>query len=95
VNREPGCRLSMRNVEAFIIAYASFIFSTVFGLSLLRNEAIGIDVYAALFVVEFFIASELTSPFTQREHQRKAVITIVLLFVLAGVVVQRIIQILH
>jgi len=83
----------LKSTEAFLIIYATFIFSTVIVLSLLGLERI--DVYVALFAIEFFVACELTSPFGPSESLRKTVIGILLLAIFAGIVVERVVEILR
>jgi ABC-type thiamin/hydroxymethylpyrimidine transport system permease subunit len=61
-------------------------------LSLLSVERI--DVYVALFAIEFFVASELTSPFGLSESRRRIVMGILLLAIFTGIVLQRIVEIL-
>jgi hypothetical protein len=82
----------MRSTIVFIITYATLMFSTVVILSLLGVEAI--DIYVALFAIEFFIASELTSPFGPGESYRRSVMGILLLAIFTGIVLERIIEIL-
>ena len=82
----------MKNVHVFFIVYATLTFSTVFALSLLSEERI--DVYVALFAVEFFIASELTSPLTSAQQRRKNIVGVIMLLVFVGIVFERIIEIL-
>jgi hypothetical protein len=82
----------MKNVDVFIIMFAAFLFSTMVILSLIGVTTI--DVYIALFAIEFFVASELTSPFGPAESRRKTVMGILLLAIFAGVVLERIVQIL-
>jgi hypothetical protein len=83
----------MKNTDAFIMMYAVLLFSTVVTLSLLNVERI--DVYLALFAIEFFVASELTSPFGPSESRRKIVMGILLLAIFTGIVLQRIVEILR
>jgi len=47
----------------------------------------------ALFAVEFFIASELASPFSSAQRRRKAIIDILMLAVFTVVVVIRVVEI--
>jgi hypothetical protein len=82
----------MKNTDLFIILYGALLFSTVVALSLLAVERI--DIYVALFAIEFFVASELTSPFGSAESRRKTVMGILLLLVFAGIVLERIAEIL-
>jgi hypothetical protein len=82
----------MKNTDAFIIIYAILLFSTVVTLSLLSVERI--DVYVALFAIEFFVASELTSPFGSSESRRRIFMGILLLAIFTGIVLQRIVEIL-
>ena len=80
----------MKNTDTFIIVYAALLFSTVVTLGLLSVERI--DVYVALFAIEFFVASELTSPFGPAESRRKTVMGILLLAIFAGIVLERIVE---
>ncbi len=82
----------MKNADLFIIMYATLLFSTVVLLSLLSVERI--DIYVALFAIEFFVASELTSPFRSAESRRTTVMGILLLVIFAGIVLERIAEIL-
>ena len=82
----------MKNLHVLLVGYAALVFSTVFGLSLLREERI--DVYMTLFVLEFFIASELTSPLTPDLHRRKNIVGMVLLIIFAAIVIKQIAEIL-
>jgi hypothetical protein len=82
----------MENMDAFIIVYAALLFSTVVILSMLNVDAI--DVYVALFAIEFFVASELSSPFRPGESRRRTLVGILLLAIFAGIVVKRILEIL-
>jgi len=82
----------MENTDIFLIMYAALIFSTVVILSLLSVERI--DVYVALFAIEFFAASELTSPFGHTESRRKTIIGILLLAIFTGIILERMVEIL-
>lgn len=82
----------MKNTDLFIMLYGALLFSTVILLSLLGGARI--DVYVALFAIEFFVASELTSPFGSAELRRRTVMSILLLAIFAGIVLQRIAEIL-
>ncbi len=82
----------MKNTDLFIILYGAILFSTVILLSLLNEQSI--DIYVALFTMEFFVASELTSPFGSAESRRKTVMSILLLAIFAGIVLERIAEIL-
>jgi hypothetical protein len=82
----------MRSTDVFIITYAALMFSTVVILSLLGVDAI--DMYVALFAIEFFIASELTSPFAPDESHRRTIMGILLLVIFTGIVLERIMEIL-
>ncbi len=83
----------MKSTDVFLITYAALSLSTVIVLSLLSVERI--DVYVALFAVEFFVVSELTSPFGPRESRRKAILGILLLAIFTGILVERIVEILR
>jgi hypothetical protein len=82
----------MKNTDVFIITYAALLFSTVVILNLLNVERI--DVYVALFAIEFFVASELNSPLGPPESRRKTVVGILLLVIFTGIVLERIVEIL-
>jgi hypothetical protein len=82
----------MENTDIFLVMYAALIFSTVVVLSLLSVERI--DVYVALFAIEFFVASELTSPFGHIESRRKTIIGILLLAIFTGIILERMVEIL-
>jgi hypothetical protein len=82
----------MENTELFIIIYAALLFSTVVILSLLGVERI--DVYVALFAIEFFVASEVLSPFGATESRRKTIMGILLLAIFTGIIIERIMEIL-
>jgi len=82
----------VKNVHVFFIVYATLAFSTVFALSLLSEERI--DVYMALFAVEFFVASELTSPLTSTQQRRKNIVGVIMLVIFVGIVVERVLEIL-
>jgi hypothetical protein len=82
----------MKNTDLFIMLYGALLFSTVILLSLLGGARI--DVYVALFAIEFFVASELTSPFGSAELRRRTVMSILLLAIFAGIVLERIAEIL-
>jgi hypothetical protein len=79
-------------IDTFLIIYATLAFSSVIVLSLIGVETF--DVYAALFVILFFVASEL-SPFSMpgRSH-RQVLLAGVLLMVFAVIVLERLIEIL-
>jgi len=68
------------------------MFSTVFALSLLSEERL--DVYMALFAVEFFVASEFASPFTPNQRRRKNILGMIMLIMFAGILAIRIVEIL-
>jgi len=82
----------MRNIDSFFLTYALLTFSTVFVLSLLDQNTL--DVYLVLFVVEFFIASELNSPLTPTQSRRRTHVGMVLIIIFAAILVRRIIEIL-
>ena len=82
----------MRSLDAFILTYSALTFSTIFFLSLL--EVGRIDVYIALFVIEFFVASILTSPSSPIESRRKTIMGILLLAIFAVIILQKIMEIL-
>lgn len=82
----------MRGLDVFILTYSVLTFSTITLLSLLGVEEI--DIYIALFAVEFFVASVFSSPSRPLESRRKAIMGIVLLGIFAGIVIWRILGIL-
>ena len=82
----------MKNTDVSIIMYAALLFSTVITLSLLGVDRI--DVYVALFAIEFFVASELTSPFRPDESRRRTLMGILLLTIFTAIVIERILEIL-
>jgi hypothetical protein len=82
----------MKSTDVFLLTYAALAFSTVFILSILSVEMI--DVYVALFAIEFFIASELISPLGGAESRRKTIISIFLLVIFTAIIIERIAQIL-
>jgi hypothetical protein len=53
-----------------------------------------IDIYVALFAIEFFVAFIITSPSSPLESRRKTIMGILLLAVFVGVVIWRILEIL-
>ncbi len=83
----------MRDIEVFLLTYGTLVFSTVAALSLLSVEAI--EVYATLFAIEFFVASEVTSPFSPVESKKKTIMGIALLTVFTIIIAQRVLQILR
>jgi hypothetical protein len=83
----------MKNIHAFLFMYSALVLSTVFALSLF--DEMRIDAYTILFIVEFFIASEVTSPLTPEQSHRKDSIGIVLLVIFIGIVLRRMIEILR
>ena len=85
-----GDLTELRRTEAFLITYATLIFSSVVILSLLSVERL--DAYVSLFAIEFFVASELTSPFGRAESRRKFIMGILLLAVFTGIIIQRVME---
>ena len=82
----------MKGTDVFLILYASLFFTTVTVLSLLQVDKL--DIYVALLAIEFFVASELTSPGGSDASRRKTVIGLILLAAFAWIVFERAIQIL-
>ena len=80
-------------IDAFLITYATLAFSSVIALSLIGVETL--DVYAALFVIFFFVASELSPLFIPGKSRRKALLECVLLAVFAVIVIERVVEILR
>jgi glucan phosphoethanolaminetransferase (alkaline phosphatase superfamily) len=81
----------MNNTNLFFISYSVLAFSTVFALSL--YPSVSIDIYLALFAIEFFITSELASPFVFEYHKR-IVIEVIMLIIFGVILIERISQIL-
>ena len=79
-------------MDVFLTVYAALAFSTVFALSLMDVEEL--HVYVALFTIEFFIASELISPFSVTQYRRKSIVEIMMLAIFAAIMIERIAQIL-
>lgn len=82
----------MKNVDAFLVIYSVVAFSTVSILSLFEEAAI--DVYGVLFIVEFFIVSELAPPFPPKLQRRRTLIAMVLIVIFTGILTRRILEIL-
>jgi hypothetical protein len=82
----------MRSLDVFILTYSALSFSTIVLLSLLGVNRI--DIYVALFAIEFFVASIITSPSSPLESRRKTIMGILLLAIFAVIIVQRIVEIL-
>ena len=83
----------MRNTDIFLLTYGALVFSTVIVLGLLGVDRI--DVYVALFIIEFFVISELTSPVGPTESRRKTIIGILMLAIITVIIVERIAEILR
>lgn len=81
----------MNSTNLFFISYSVLTFSTVFALSL--YPGVSIDIYLALFVIEFFIASELASPFGVFEYHKRIVIEVIMLIIFGVILIERISQI--
>ncbi len=82
----------MKSTDSFLVTYAAILFSTVVILSLLSVDSV--DVYIALFAIEFFATSEFTSPLGPAESRRKTILGLLLLAIFTGIVVERIVEIL-
>jgi len=89
--KRRGCSLANK-MDVFLTVYAALAFSTVFALSLMDVEEL--HVYVALFTIEFFIASELISPFSVTQYRRKSIVEIMMLAIFAAIMIERIAQIL-
>ena len=83
----------VRSVDSFLITYATLAFSSVVALSLIGVQTV--DVYVALFAIEFFVASELTPTFSPMMSRRKAIMGTILLAIFAVVVIERVVEILR
>ena len=83
----------MRNTDIFLLTYSALVFSTVIVLGLLGVDRI--DVYVALFIIEFFVISELTLPLGPPGSRRKTIIGILMLAIFSGIIVERIAEILR
>jgi hypothetical protein len=82
----------IQKVEILLITYACLIFSTVVILSSLGVEQI--DIYVAGFAIEYFVVILATAPHNPEESRRQRAITIMLLVIFTGIVVERILQLL-
>lgn len=82
----------MKAIENFLLLYGTFMFSTVVLLSLVGLEAL--DTYVALFAVELFVASELTSPLGPTETRKRVAIDAVMLGIFIGIILKRALQVL-
>lgn len=82
----------MKYIDSFLITYATLAFSSVIALSLIGLETL--DVYVALFAIEFLVASELTPGFGSIKSGRKMIFEAVLLAVFALIVIERVIALL-
>lgn len=80
----------MKNTDTFLILYAALVFSTVTALSFLSLDRV--EIYLAMFIMEFFAASELTSPFDRTDARRKNTMGILLLILFATVIAGRLMQ---
>jgi hypothetical protein len=83
----------MRSVDTFLIQYAALTFLTVTILAILGVDSI--DIYAALLIIEFLVASELSSYLTAAESTRRNIVAVALLLIFAGIITVRIINILQ
>ena len=81
----------MKTPDTLPIAYAATIFPTVTILSFLDINQI--EVYVALFAIEFFILSELISPKGPGMSRRRTVVGIILVVAFVGIVFGRIIEV--
>jgi len=82
----------MRLVERYVLFYASVI--VLSGLLLMVSGVKGIEIYYAVYLIEFLVALELFASFRQSLGRNLRPIIIVFLFGFAYTVAQRIIQIL-
>jgi len=83
----------MRSVDSFLLQYAALVFATVTILSMVGVNSM--DIYTALFVIEFALASELSSPVTPAESTRRGIVLVVLLVTFAVIITVRIINIIQ
>jgi hypothetical protein len=81
----------MNNTNLFFISYSVLAFSTVFALSL--YPGVSIDIYLVFFAIEFFIASELASPFGVFDYHKRIVIEVIMLIIFGVILIERISQI--
>jgi len=82
-----------KNVEQFIIVYGALLFSAVVLLSLLGEARL--DIYMAIFAIEFFVSAELTGPLNPTQRRRTMTIGLIFLLVFALIVARRITEILR
>ena len=59
----------MKTTDSFLVTYATILFSTVVILSLLSVDSV--DVYIALFAIEFLLRPNLHHPSHQPSHVGK------------------------
>jgi len=84
-------RTGMEKIEILLLVYGCCIFLTVFVLSYF---AVYLEIYFTAFVIEFFLAVLLTSPYGHAETRRQMVIGAVMLAIFIGIVFQHILTIL-
>jgi hypothetical protein len=82
----------LRGIDSLLISYAALAFSSVVLLSLIGVNTV--DVYVALFAIEFFVASELASALSHNASRRMTVMEFVLLAIFALIVLERVVEIL-
>jgi len=82
----------MRLVDRYVLSYALVIILS--GLSLMVVGVREIEIYYAVYLIEFLVALELVASFRRSLGRNLRPIIIVFLFGFAYIVVQRILQIL-
>jgi len=82
----------VRTIDSFLISYAALAFTSLIILSLAGVETL--DVYIALFVILFFVETELTPTFSPTGSMKKVILEIALLAIFVLIVAERVVQIL-
>ena len=75
-----------------MILYSSLVFSTIFLMSILDVQVL--DLYVALFAIEYFVAYELLSPIDDLHKRRTALFAILLLLIFILIMLEHVTQIL-
>jgi len=74
--------------ETFILLDGTLMFATVVILSIFGIETI--DIYLALFALELFITSEITTPLESTESRKRMMLGIVMIVIFMGAILKRI-----
>lgn len=83
----------MKNIDFFLIVYAALAFSSVTVLTLIGVDTV--DVYLALFAIEFSVAVELSPRLNPMISSRMKIMQTIMIALFAMVVVARAIQVLR